>query len=344
MKVGFATYPFAGATGDLARRIEDLGFDALSLADSPNLANDVYCELTLATVSTRTIELATGVTNSLTRHSSVTAGAIATLQAESNGRAVCGIGRGNTSAYQIGKRPDALENFERYVSELQAYLRGAFVAAGDRSSRLEWLDRFGLPKVPLEVAASGPKVLAIAARHADRISLAVGANAAFVESWLERARAEVRAAGRDPTSVQYGAYIPTLVNDDPVVAREAVRFVAGTFANLVVMPGQVDEQRLGEMPAPLVDARRAMRGGYDLAHGPAASASQLSDDFLDWFALVGRPGDAVEKLVGLAQAGLDYVFLVSGFHTLPRDVANANLENIGRLVLPAMREGATVKP
>ena len=178
-------------------------------------------------LSTGKIELSTGVTNSLTRHASVTAASIATLQMESGGRAVCGIGRGNTAAYQIGMKPDGLDHFERYLVALKSYLHGEPVDSAGRENRLEWLDVEVVPHVPLEVAVSGPKVLGIAARHADRISLAVGGDPVFVSMWLARAQAAVVAAGRDPSSVRYGAYVPVFVNDDLTIARQCVRFIAG---------------------------------------------------------------------------------------------------------------------
>src|SRR5207244_12216831 len=100
------------------------GWDGLAVVDSQNLAGDVYIALALAARSTSRLRLATGVTNPYTRHPAVTASAIATVHAESGGRAVLGIGRGDSSLAYIGLAPAPLAAFERHLVRLQGYLRG----------------------------------------------------------------------------------------------------------------------------------------------------------------------------------------------------------------------------
>src|SRR5436305_12679606 len=117
-----------------AERAEASGWDGLLLVDSQILAGDCYIGLALAAHATSTLQLATGVTNPFTRHPAVTASAIATVQAESDGRAVLGIGRGDSSLAHLGLAPAPVVLFERYLAMVQAYLRGE--------------------QLPLEVAAS----------------------------------------------------------------------------------------------------------------------------------------------------------------------------------------------
>src|SRR4029079_15638759 len=68
-----------------AVRAEENGFDGIVYVDSQNLSGDCYIALALAAHATRTLQLGTGVTNPVTRHPAVTASAIATVQAESEG-------------------------------------------------------------------------------------------------------------------------------------------------------------------------------------------------------------------------------------------------------------------
>ena len=83
-------------------------------------------------------------------------------------------------------RAKSLAQFERYLRQLQTYLRGEAVSFDDidipldvapplsglhlhdapSASRVAWIADG--PKVPVEVAASGPKVIALAALHAER--------------------------------------------------------------------------------------------------------------------------------------------------------------------------------
>ena len=64
-------------------------------------------------------------------------------------------------------------------------------------SRLRWL-RDGDPKVPIDVAASGPKVIEIAARHADAITFAVGVDPYRLGWAVEHARAGARVGRARP--------------------------------------------------------------------------------------------------------------------------------------------------
>src|SRR5690349_3037400 len=107
-----------------AASAERAGFDGFAVVDSQNLAADCYVALALASQATERIRLGTGVTNSMTRHPAVTASAIAAIQAASGGRAVLGIGRGDSALAHLGAAPTPVAAFERYLSDLQAYLRG----------------------------------------------------------------------------------------------------------------------------------------------------------------------------------------------------------------------------
>ena len=79
--------------------------DGFAVVDSQNLSGDSYVALAMAARDTKKIKLGTGVTNPLTRHPAATASAIASIQLISDGRAVLGIGRGDSSLAHIGRAP-----------------------------------------------------------------------------------------------------------------------------------------------------------------------------------------------------------------------------------------------
>src|SRR5215831_14275773 len=107
-----------------AQEIEAAGWDGLFVVDSQNLSGDPYVALALAATATKRLGLGTGVTNSITRHAAATATAITSVHRLSNGRAVLGIGRGDSALAHLGRAPARLKQFERYLKQLQAYLRG----------------------------------------------------------------------------------------------------------------------------------------------------------------------------------------------------------------------------
>jgi 5,10-methylenetetrahydromethanopterin reductase len=151
-----------------AEAAEREGWDGIVYVDSQNLAGDPYIAMALAAKATTNLKLGTGVTNPWTRHPAVTASAIATVQAESQGRAYLGIGRGDSALAHIGLAPAPVPVFEDYLRRLQGYLRGEEVEFGPEAnlerlrlanapttSRIAWL-RPNRPRVPVDVAATGP--------------------------------------------------------------------------------------------------------------------------------------------------------------------------------------------
>ncbi|MDA3040878.1 MAG: LLM class flavin-dependent oxidoreductase [Actinomycetota bacterium] len=120
----FVTFPTPGTTAATARDLEAAGWDGVFFPDTQCLSGDVYSALALAASATSRLLLGPGVTNPVTRHPSVTANAIATIQVESNGRAVLGLGRGDSSLAYIGRPPASVKTFDRYLTDVQQYLRG----------------------------------------------------------------------------------------------------------------------------------------------------------------------------------------------------------------------------
>jgi 5,10-methylenetetrahydromethanopterin reductase len=336
VEIGILMVPQARRTADSARMAEQLGFDTVLFPDSQNLAPEVWGQLMLAAKSTTRIRLAPGVSNSVTRDAAVTASAAAALQAESDGRALLGIGRGDSAVQRIGKREDPLASFETYLTMLQAYLCGESVDRDGFSSRLEWLDHAPAAKVPVVVAATGPRVIAAAARRADAVCFAAGCDPSYVATKLAHAREALRAAGRAPGAVRFGAFATCVLHDDVRVARDAVRGAAATFARFSAFRGA----DLSRLPEPLAAAARHLREHYDMrehTRAGAAHAAALSDEFLDWFAVAGSAAHATTRLRTLAAIGLDFLWIVPGSTGMPRDVAAGSIASLSRDVIPALK-------
>jgi 5,10-methylenetetrahydromethanopterin reductase len=333
--VGVLLFPQPRRTAALAKMIEDLGFASLAFVDSQNLAPEVWSHLMVAAGATTRIRLTPGVSNSVTRDPAVSACAALTLHAESEGRAVLAIGRGDSSVQRIGRSLDPVVSFERHLAMLQAYLRGDAVDRSGFASRLEWLSLVKLPKVPLEVAATGPKVIEVAARHADRICFAVGADVEHLGQCLERARSGARAAGRDPASLKYGAFVNCVINDDVGVARDALRGAVASFARFSAMPGS----RLETLPPALRRTAEYMREHYDMRNHTRVTAAHtvgVDDAFVDWFALAGPVERVLPRFVELARLGLDFVHVIPASTGVAREVAVGSLMGLGQGLLPAL--------
>ncbi len=311
-------FAFPQRVAALARRVEEWGFAGLLVADSQNLNGDVWVELALAGQATERIAVGPGVTNPFTRHPAVTACAAATLQAETGGRAVLGIGRGDSALTQIGHRPVPVDQLESAVVALQGYLSGEEVALDGATSRIGWLRDRALPKVPIVVAATGPRVIALAAKHAEGVDFTVGAEPARLRWAIETAKGVV-----GEREVGFGAYLNVAVHPDRKVARDLVRGSTAILARFSTEGGPTDG--LSETTRSGIGRLVADYDERQHGQGAAGHAQQLEDDFIDRFALVGPAHEVVERLGELRELGLQRIVVVAGsLDADPSLVADAN--------------------
>ena len=77
----------------------------------------------------------------------------------------------------------------------------------------------GRAKVPVEVAASGPKVIAMSALHAERVMFTLGADVERLAWGIALAKKTRKDAGLDPDAIAFGAYVNLGCHSD--VARRA---------------------------------------------------------------------------------------------------------------------------
>jgi 5,10-methylenetetrahydromethanopterin reductase len=339
-----------------ARQLEAAGWDGFLVVDSQNLSGDPYVALAMAAAATTRIGLGTGVTNSVVRLAAVTACSIASVQRVSNGRAVLGIGRGDSALAHLGRSPAKLPQFERYLRHLQAYLKGEGVpfaeidipdsvappmselqlADAPPDSRIGWIAAGGAPKVPVEVAASGPRVIALAALHADRVMFALGADEDRIAWGIELARKTRREAGLDPDGVRFGAYTTCGCHTDVDKARNLVRGSLTTMARFSVMHGKANGPVSDRDKAVLLD----LRNSYDMrshTRGDSPQAATLTPAFIDRFAVVGTPDTCVARFRRLAALGLDKVALQGSFRGVSVEDAATSTRLIAAEVLGGVR-------
>ena len=340
-----------------AAAIEAAGWDGFLVVDSQNLSGDPYVALAMAATTTARLGLGTGVTNCVTRNAAATACAIASIDRLAPGRAVLGIGRGDSALAHLGRAPAKPAEFERYLRQLQTYLRGEAVPFEDidippdvapplagleladapPASRIDWISAGRGPKVQVEAAASGPVVIAIAARQADRVMFALGADEERIAWGIETARAARRKAGLDPDGLSFGAYLNVGCNPDVEVARSLVKGGLTTFARFSVMHGKAS--------GPVSETDRAvlqsLHHAYDMkAHtrGDSAQAGVLTPDFIDRFAVTGTPDQCIARLQRLAALGLERVAITGALRGVSEADAAKSRALLETEVLPAVRK------
>lgn len=318
-------------TFSFVRRYEDAGFDGLIFFDTQNLSPECYVSLTAAAKETTTLQLGTGVTNPMTRHAAVSAAAMSTLQVVSNGRAYLGIGRGDSSLAHLGYSPTSTGVFEEYLANLQSYLRGEEVSfasdsdvdrlnLGDHpeTSRIQWLP--DMSKVPVGVAATGPRVISIAARHADRIDFSLGASPERIQWGIDIAREAQQKAGMEG-DIPISAYVNVVVHDDGELAWKMASVAINSQARFMSMHGK--------FKGPVSDSAREVlskiHSSYDMKKHGAHGNDFVTSEFAHEFGIYGPPAYCVDRLTELVELGIDRFFLVGTPDLAMRDPGIAGM-------------------
>ena len=308
-EIGIVMEVSPGHTANLAVIIEDMGFDILLCPDTQNLSPEPYGQLSLAAASTTRLKLGTGVTNPLTRDAAVTASAIATLQLESGGRCICGIGRGDSSLAHIGRSNATTAQLKAYIEQVRAYSTGRTVQRGEQSSKLRWLDPDAVVPVPIDVACTGPRTIRMAADVADRISFAVGSAPERIEWALDVVTQRLKETGRDRGDLRVGAYINLVCDADEQTAINLGRMISGMVAHFAGMKNAP----LEHLPPQLKPLAEKMQQGYDMQHHAQDKGSHLAmvtDEFVDWFSICGPPEKCLERMEKILGYGLDHVYVL----------------------------------
>ena len=277
--------------------------------------------LTLFADRTQQMELATGVTNIITRHPAVLAHSFATLDEYSNGRAVLGIGVGDSAVYTIGEKPAKLKRMEEIISVLRKLMAGEEVNFDGQDIRVSWPAR----KVPVVIACSGPRSLQLAGRIADGVLFQVGADPDLVRYAKKNIGIGARQAGRDLSEIKLYQRLAFAVSEDREQVRAEARGYASVAAGTIHKAVPADD-----MPADLRRDLQLMKDKYDYQqHGSmdAKQAGLITDRILDAVAITGTPDEVIPRLRELTELGIEnFVLPIATKH--PDAVINTLAEKV----------------
>jgi 5,10-methylenetetrahydromethanopterin reductase len=286
-----------------AKLVEDLGYEILGISDSQSICRDVYMTLALCAVNTERIRFGPRVITPVTRHPAVAASAAATLEELAPGRTLVAIGSGDSAAFNIGVRPATLAELREYAETIRALLTTGHATYRGAKAALTWKRA----KVPLYLAASGPKTLRLAGQIADGVVIRTGIAPEIVRDSIRQIETGAREAGRDPQAIDQWWW-----PDVNVAAsyREAVDEIkmslasAGNHLSRFTTEGK-------HIPPDLLEKVKILGQRYAFSTHtlPDSPNVRLIDelglvDYLaDRFAAVGTPKDCIAKIEAAAEAG-----------------------------------------
>lgn len=296
-----------------ARLAEDLGYDHCTFIDSQALSRDSVAMLTMAAANTSRIRLGPGVTQPHTRHVSVMANSIATIDELSGGRAFLGVGAGFSSTGVLGKEPRPLGELALAVQFFRDFTSGREAHWGDLTMHSEWSKR----QIPVLIGADGPKGMRQAAKIADGVFLP-GTLPEILAWRAKRLEQGAAAAGRTVSDLEVWVRTMVVVHDDLEYAYNEARAYAATCAHSLYLgvlrwPSEDAEELKAALPAGIVD--EIMQLGkrfewYEHEKRGAPHAAELSPELLDAFVVCGPPSRVIEKIQGLKDAGMNRISMV----------------------------------
>jgi 5,10-methylenetetrahydromethanopterin reductase len=333
-EVEFGTTGFYPAFEGIKRAqlSEGLGFDIQGFSENHSRSTDCFGEMRDAARGTSRIKLACGPVNFVTRHPGVVAAGIIPIQILSGGRAICNLATGDSAVAAAGKQRQRIADMERDLVILRTYFdRGVVEYENGKTSRLEWADNLTWPYLPIQMAASGPKAIALAARRADRICLGIGTNPERVRWALDIINEELAKHGRDREKMRIGVFVPIAITADRASGRNAIRTRVSAWAHMQSGTGT----DLSQQPEILRNVTARMRNNYDYSfHRPGAPAENpnsavIDEEFGDWMGIGGPVSYCIDRMSELVDIGLDF-FMTA----LPVDEREAYCSQI----MPAVRK------
>jgi len=325
-------------------RAEALGWDCAFLPDSQLRRRDTYVLLAAAAHKTSEITLGTLLANPITRHPSVTASSIATVAEIAPDRTILSMGIGDTAVRLAGLRPARIKELESSVHMMKGLLRGEPVDVGAAQPAV-------LPfpqKVPVWLAAGGPKTLEMAGSCADGVFIRVGTDLKNIELSVQKIRSGAIKAGRREESVKLGAVFHTVFfEDDEASLLMGKSMAAGYYEYSPMLFSNIGLEWSGADPELL---KKDGKVWPDFHHAPDLIQSGGVVDFLgknhaDAFCLRGNAGQITDQIVsilkGCHELKIDFEYVV--LQPIPNPPTpdlgtQAYIERVPREILSVVKE------
>jgi 5,10-methylenetetrahydromethanopterin reductase len=297
--------------GAWSRASEDAGFERVGVVDSQAIYRELYLSCAAGIQATKSIQLGPRVTNALTRHPTVTASAMLTLNEIAPDRIFVGLGTGDSAVFNIGLKPVKLAVLGEFTACLRALMRGESVTYHGNELKITW----GKADIPIYIAGHGPKTLELAGQYADGVIVGTGVGDEIVRAaYASIARGAAR-AGRKLEDLDVWWALSAHVGDSRESALSAIRMMLAAKANHLARFPEQDKQ----VPAEYREILDSIHKGYNyLEHQKPGEGTRnatlvrqsgLESYLADRYAIVGTPEDCLATLQRMESYGVKKIWL-----------------------------------
>jgi 5,10-methylenetetrahydromethanopterin reductase len=285
---------------------DELGFYAVYAADE-TWHKDLWLLFAAAAARTSRIRMGPSVSPVTLREPTLIAQAAATLDELTGGRAEVVLSSGNfglLAQYKMDwTKTKPLSRVIEAVGVVRTFLdEGAITRDGEFFS-YEGLFTFAQPvqeRLPVKMGAMrGPRSFEAAAQHSDGCHHALSYTREAYQYAADHLKVGAERAGKDWTTLDFGAWVVLAVGTDSAAAKEAARSMVGIYASS--MPAEQLE-RNGVDPDSLKPIIDAIAGG-DLAKGIELTTPEIADKL----SFAGTPDEVVAKLEEIEPTGVNHL-------------------------------------
>ena len=308
-----------------AKRAEELGYDGIFLGESQLSSIDSFQTLASCAMVTTRVLLGIAVTNMVFRHPTVLAGAAASLNEISKGRAILGLGTGDGPVYSQGLTATPLKKFEEGVRTIRELVQGKAIKVPTGNVGIS----FNLRPTPIYVSAEGPKGLQLAGRSADGVILGAGFDLGVYEWAKQKIRDGAVEARRKQREIGIIAAGMLCVRDDGNEARKIVR---NRIANRAHHNFRFTFETVPPEELPRV---KKFMDGFDVMKPmeERVDPDLVNDYLVHRFAIAGDPNECIERIEELRTAGVEHLML-----TPARKVYSETVEEFAAKVMPHFKK------
>jgi 5,10-methylenetetrahydromethanopterin reductase len=305
MRVSVGLYPTASVAHlvEVARVLDDSSCDTMWIGDSHLIWRECWSTIAACSVATERLRFGPCVSNPVTRHPSVTASTVATLQELSGGRIRLGMGVGDSALRMTIGRGGTLKELRSGYALIRGLLETGVAVSEDRSLEIA----LTAPGTEIYLSGSGPRTTALAGELGDGAILVPGVNPAHIAQ-VDAALApgeSLRPDGSAP--VRRMLWVACSIREDAGEALDDVRpFVASVLRHPLAF----------EVSAEVGRIQASIRAQYEFGDHMARAAGHadtVPDGVVKEFALAGTKDDVatgLERLRDEVAGSVDEVALV----------------------------------
>lgn len=343
----------------IIREFENLGYDAAWVPDTQMMWSDCYATMALAAQNTSKIHIGTGVAIAGTRIAPTTAAAISSVNAIAPGRIFLGIGTGHTAMRVMGQDPLPIKEFREYLRVVRAMLDGEETefTYRDRTTSIAWQNhgtgfRNIEDRVPIYVAANGPRALRTAGMYGDGLVSVFNEQKEVLEFNLGYVREGAKKAARGMDDFHTVSLTNAVIlnageklTDDAVIERAgswvvtALHFVYEIWRYTKddsVVPEYMKDiweeynDHVENFPLPPEKWHQLIHEGHCSYYTPG-ERKFVTPAMIEGTSMVGGPSELAEKIRTAEKNGLREVSLLPPLHDI-RGVAKQFAEEVIPLV------------